>query len=315
MALGPGTSEITPSIVDPPRLPVRVETVRRQFDARVARWPRHEAVVREVGRRLIERLDLMRLAPRLVADVGAGGGAARTALMGKFPQSRWLGLDLSAAMLASGRKAGWSGRLAAWAGSSPWLVCAEAGQLPLPAGAVDLVHSNLMLHWHPAPHTLFVEWARVLGTDGLLLFSAFGPDTLKELRAAMTEAWPAARPVSFVDMHDYGDMMVAAGLATPVMDVETLTLTYASAAALISEARALGANPRDDRPDWLPGGAAGRRLREALTRRAGPDGRIALSFEVVYGHAWKPAPRVRGQTAVTLEALRAELGARKKAPS
>jgi malonyl-CoA O-methyltransferase len=120
--------------------------------------------------------------------------------------------------------------------------------------------------------------------------------------------------VNFVDMHDYGDMMVAAGLATPVMDVETLTLTYADPEALIAEARALGGNPRDDRPDWLPGGAAGRRLRAALVRRAGADGRIALSFEVVYGHAWKPAPRARAAAGVSVEALRAELAARKKAP-
>jgi malonyl-CoA O-methyltransferase len=216
-------------------------------------------------------------------------------------------------MLRSARDAGWAGRIAAWTGRAPWRVCAEAGHLPLAAGAADLLHSNLMLHWHPAPHSLFPEWARVLATDGLLLFSAFGPDTLKELRAAMAEVWPAARPMSFVDMHDYGDMMVAAGLATPVMDVETLTLTYASPDALIAEARVLGANPRDDRPGGLPGGATGRRLREALARRAGPDGRIALTFEVVYGHAWKPAPRERSPAAVSVEALRAELAARRKA--
>lgn len=294
-------------------MPARVETVRRQFDARAARWSQHEAVVREVGRRLIERLSLMRLAPRLIADVGAGAGAARTALLARYPEARWLGLDVSRAMLLGAGDAGWTGRIAAWAGRAPWRVCAEAGQLPLAAGAADLLHSNLMLHWHPAPHTLFPEWARVLANDGLLLFSAFGPDTLKELRAAMAEVWPAARPVNFVDMHDYGDMMVAAGLATPVMDVEMLTLTYASPDALIAETRALGASPRDDRPSWLPGGATGRRLREALARRARPDGRIALSFEVVYGHAWKPAPRERVATGVSVEALRAKLPARRKA--
>ena len=312
MALGPGTSEITPSIVDPPRLPARVETVRRQFDARAARWPRHEAVVREVGQRLIERLSLMRLAPRLIVDVGAGAGAARTALLGRYPEARWMGLDLSRAMLLGEGDTGWARRFAAWAGRAPWRVNAEAGQLPLAAGSADLLHSNLMLHWHPAPHTLFPEWARVMATDGLLLFSAFGPDTLKELRAAMAEAWPAVRPVSFVDMHDYGDMMVAAGLATPVMDVETLTLTYANPDALIAEARALGANPRDDRPGALPGSAAGRRLREALARRARPDGRIALTFEVVYGHAWKPAPRERSGAGVSVASLKAELAARRK---
>ncbi len=104
-----------------------------------------------------------------------------------------------------------------------------------------------MLHWHPEPHTVFPEWKRVLRVDGLLLFSCFGPDTLKELRLACRTALPSARPMPFIDMHDFGDMMVASGFANPVMDAEVLTLTYPSPRDLLREVRALGGNPRDDR--------------------------------------------------------------------
>ncbi len=310
MSLGPGTSALTPTIVDPPRMPARMATVRRQFDQRAARFGAHEAVVREVDRRLQERLELIRLAPKRIVDVGCGAGGSAAGLMQRYPQAQWVGVDLSTAMLrrmpAPARRL--FGLLAA--PSRTTRVAGEATALPLADASVDLVYSNCMLHWHPAPHTVFPEWLRVLRVDGLLLFSCFGPDTLKELRAAFAEAWPAARPLPFVDMHDFGDMMVAAGFATPVMDVETLQLTYPSADALLREVAALGGNPRDDRAAGLPSTQAARAVHQALERQADRDGRIALTFEVAYGHAWKPAPRTQatpGTTSVSVESLRASL--------
>ncbi|MEF9995698.1 MAG: methyltransferase domain-containing protein [Burkholderiaceae bacterium] len=308
MALGPGTSDITPSLVNPPRIPARTATVRRQFDQRVPRVMAHDFLLREIGRRLFARLDLMKLVPQAIADVGCGAGASREAFATKYPQAQWLGIDQSLAMLAAGRPAGLRATVNRWFGQSPALIGAEAGALPLADASVDLVHSNLMLHWHPEPHRLFPEWKRVLRTDGLLLFSCFGPDTLKELRAAMLEVEPRVRPMSFVDMHDFGDMMVAAGLATPVMDVETIRLTYASARELIAEVRGLGANPRDDRWASLISGRRARALVEALERRRDADGRITLSFEVAYGHAWKPVPRAVANT-VSLDRLREKIAA------
>src|SRR5262249_54985310 len=153
-------------------------------------------------------------------------------------------------------------------------------------------------------------WKRVLAVDGLLLFSCFGPDTLQELRAACAETLRVSYPMPFIDMHDFGDMMVAAGFATPVMDVETIRLTYASPAELLAEARALGGSPRDDRARGLVGGARARALLQALDRRRDKAGRIALTFEVAYGHAWKPAPRDPTQTVISLDRLRTGLAAR-----
>jgi malonyl-CoA O-methyltransferase len=179
--------------------------------------------------------------------------------------------------------------------------------LPLAEGSVDLVYSNLMLHWHPTPHTVFPEWRRVLRADGLLMFSCFGPDTLAELRAAAADSLPQARPMPFVDMHDFGDMMVASGFATPVMDVEKLTFTFAEPRDLLAEVRALGGNPRSDRWASLPSGRQAQRLLDALAERRGTDGRIPLTFEIAYGHAWKPASRATAVSSISVDALRQQL--------
>ncbi len=307
MPLGPGTSELTPTVVDPPRMPARVDTVRRQFDRRAARFREHDAIVREVGRRLIERLDLMRIEPRLIADVGCGAGGTREPLLARCAGARWVGVDISGAMLASAAPASALARLLPWRGSRAHAVCAEAAALPFADGVVDLLFSNLMLHWHPQPHTVFPQWQRVLRVDGLLLFSCFGPDTLAELRRAYASAGIAARPVPFIDMHDFGDMMVAAGFAGPVMDAERIRLTYPSPRALLREVAALGGNPRDDRAPGLVGGRRARALLAALDDMRDAQGRITLTFEIAYGHAWKPAPRVRGQASVPLDQLRAQL--------
>lgn len=307
MPLGPGTSELTPTLVDPPRMPARVDTVRRQFDRRAARFRRHDAIVREVGRRLIERLEVMRIEPGLIVDVGCGAGGTREALLGRWAAARWVGVDISAAMLARAAPASSLSRLLPWRGARAHAVCAEATALPFGDGAVDLLFSNLMLHWHPQPHTVFPHWQRALRVGGLLLFSCFGPDTLSELRQAYAVAGIAARPMPFIDMHDFGDMMVAAGFDGPVMDAEKIRLTYPSPQALLREVAALGGNPRDDRAPGLVGGRRARALLAALGDTRDTQGRITLTFEIAYGHAWKPAPRIRGQASVPLDQLRAQL--------
>ena len=278
--------------MNPPRVDASIATVQRQFEARAARFVQHDAIVRAAGERMLERLSCMRQSVHRVLDLGCGYGACRAALLRQFPDALWVGTDLSPAMLrAAAPVTGWR-RLGRWLGTggAP-RVCASAEQLPYPDGCFDLVFSNLMLHWHPAPHTVIEEMARVLRTGGLALFSSYGPDTLAELQQACRLALPQARPLTGVDMHDFGDMMVAAGFQAPVLEVDTLRLAFRDARRLLSEVRALGGNPRSDRPSSLPSGRSARALLQSLQASADAQGDILLRFEIVIGHGWKAAPR------------------------
>lgn len=312
MSIIPEAPALPTSMQAPPRVPARVATVRAQFDARARAYAAHDALPREVGSRLIERLDYIRLEPKRVLDVGCGAGAQMGALALRYPAAWVAGVDLSEGMLGQ-RPRTWSDRLPRWLRRhGPSCAAADAAQLPVADHSVDLIFSNLMLHWHPQPHSVFPEWKRVLRVGGLLLFSCFGPDTLKELRRACEVALPHVRTMPFIDMHDFGDMMVASGLSTPVMDAEVLTLTYPSAGALLREVRALGGNPRDDRYAALVSGRQARRLLAALQAAALDDGRIRLTFEVAYGHAWKSRTSTDGGATISVEALRADLASRRR---
>ncbi|MGH8764546.1 MAG: methyltransferase domain-containing protein [Burkholderiales bacterium] len=233
----------------------------------------------EIGGRMLERLDYVRLAPRRVLD--AGSGPPQRLVGGRYPRADVIALDFSLGMLRAG---------------SSWRdffrrrisICADFARMPLAAGSIDLAWSNMALHWAADPLAVLHEFHRVLATGGLLMFSTLGPDTLIELRAAAGEA----RVHAFADMHDLGDMLVAAGFAAPVMDMERLTLLYENADALFADLRATGQTGAQR--DMQARGLSGRRFLSELRRKldAGKrDGKLPVSFEVVYGHAWKAAAR------------------------
>lgn len=295
------------------RTQIRIANVRRQFDARVERFGQHDALVREAGNRMLERLAMLRHTPANILDLGCGMGRAQAALQARFPEAQIFGADLSEAMLradpkrGAGTGAGQPGRSGLLGHIGQWRwgtlrsrrsepmsrtgVCADAGHLPWPGESIDLVFSNLMLSWHPAPHAVIDEVSRVLRTGGLVLFSAYGPDTLRELRAACLRTGMAVRPMPYVDMHDFGDMLVTAGFETPVTESETLRLTFDDPRRLLTEVRALGANPRADRVQGLPSGRMARALLAELDALRDAEGRIPLTFEIATGHGWKGRPR------------------------
>lgn len=230
---------------------------------------------------MLERLDYVKLAPRRIVDAGAGPAREARALAARYRGAQIVALDFSLAMLRTGRARRWFGRNP----SQP--LCAELERLPLADASADLAWSNMALHWSPRPLEAFRELSRVLAPEGLLMFSMLGPDSLRELRAAAG----TQRVHEFCDMHDVGDMLVAAGLSAPVMDMEMLTFTYASGAALLADLRASGqTSARSDRQRGL----AGRRFLKRLQARLEPR----ASFEVVYGHAWKGAPRAAREDTV-----------------
>ncbi len=250
-------------------------------------------ILREISARMFERLDYIKLDAKRVLDAGCGAGADLEVLAKRFPRARLTGLDQrTPAAVDTSRSPTQRLRQLLRSTTRPERLVADLGVLPLANASVDLIWSNLALHWHPAPHTVFPEWRRCLQVNGLVLFSVFGPDTLKEVRDAFALADPrgaaTAHVPAFTDLHDYGDMLVAAGFATPVMDAERLTLTYSNTTALWKDVRGLGGNPAAQRRRGLMGKAMAARLAKALEACRGPDGLYRLSFEIVYGHAWNP---------------------------
>ncbi len=265
--------------------------VRRAFDRAARTYDEASVLQREICERLVSHLDPIRLDPERVVDLGCGTGQAFEALGKRYPRAQLVGLDLAPAMLSlAGARAPWWKR--AFSGAKPALLCADAERLPLAGGAAQLVFSNLALQWCD-PDAVFREAWRVLAPEGLLLFSTFGPDTLKELREAFAHADDRPHVNRFIDMHDLGDALVRAGFADPVMEMETLTLEYDSALAVARDLKAIGAvNALPDRSRGLPGRARWQRMAKAYERWR-RDGALPATYEVVYGHAWKVPARTR----------------------
>jgi malonyl-CoA O-methyltransferase len=265
-------------VADPAALDARL--ARRRFERAARSYAGASRLESEIGARMLERLDYMKLAPRRVLD--AGSGPPQRLLGKRYPRADVTALDFSLGMLRAG-----SGWLDAFRKRAS--VCGDIARLPIASGAIDLVWSSMALHWAADPLAALREFHRAMAVDGLLMFSTLGPDTLAELR----QAAGAARVHAFADMHDLGDMLVASGFAEPVMDMERLTMIYADGAALLADLRASGqTSARADRARGL----AGRGFLGALHGRLAAqmrEGKLPVSFEVVYGHAWKATARRR----------------------
>lgn len=198
-----------------------------------------------------------------------------------------------------------------WWHPSRWR-SASARLLPPPATGADMLWANMALHMNPDPQALIGHWHRSLAVDGFLMFSCLGPDTLRELRALyQVLGWPAPAH-EFTDMHDWGDMLVQAGFAEPVMDMERIELTFETPQRLLQELRELGRNLHPGRFPGLRGRAWHGALLHALAGQladSGQGGRLKLTFEVIYGHAFKPQPRIAmtPETTFSLEDMRLNL--------
>lgn len=243
----------------------------------------------EVCQRMLSRLEFVKLDPAAILDAGCGTGNVVPALRARFPHASLFALDIATQMArrACERVSWWQRAI----GRGVLPVCGDIEQLPLRAASVNLAWSNLALQWmNDAPHA-FKELRRVLAPGGLLMFSTFGPDTLKELRAAYRETDRYSHVNRFIDMHDIGDMLVHAGFADPVMDMEYITLTYADVRALMRDLKAIGAHnvTAGRRPGMTARAVLATVERNYETFRA--DGRLPATFEVIYGHAWLPQQR------------------------
>lgn len=265
--------------------------VRRNFARAVATYDKSAVLAQEVNRRMLERLDYVNLAPQRILDIGCGTGGSLAALGERYAEATVVGADASFPMLL--RTQGRSSRLRRLMpflrGARSPLVTAEASCLPLRTRTFGLLWSNLMLYCVEEPFRALQEMYRVAEVGGLLMFSTLGPETLRELRSSFNGDHSHVQ--SFIDMHDLGDMLIECGFSDPVMDSEILTLTYSSVNELFSDLRDTGATcAAPDRRRGLMGRAVLDAVRERYESWR-HDGRLPATFEIIYGHAWKAAPR------------------------
>jgi malonyl-CoA O-methyltransferase len=277
---------------------------RRAFDRAAARYDEAAVLHREVGIELLSRLELTTLKPQVILDAGAGTGHASRALRKRYRDALVIALDFSFGMLtAARRQQGWLKPFSR--------LCADALHLPVKDGSVDLIVSNLMLQWCD-PEATVAEFARILKPEGLLAFTSFGPDTLRELRDSWARLDADAHVHPFMDMHDLGDALVRNGFADPVLDTERYTLEYASLEDLCKDLKATGAKNADrQRRRGLTSPDRFKELKtEYETHRRG--GRLPATYEVVFAHAWSPPKRRPGApNTVSLDEVRRALKRRR----
>jgi malonyl-CoA O-methyltransferase len=267
------------------------QQMRRAFNCAAAGYDAAAVLQREVCTRMLERLEYIKLQPSRILDAGSGTGWGTRRLAQRYPVAQLIELDIAFIMLQTARgRSGWWQKL--FGGAKQMQVCGDIEALPLATNSVEMVWSNLTVQWCNDLPATFVELHRVLKVDGLLMFSTFGPDTLKELRLAFNGVDQHNHLNRFTDMHDIGDMLVHSGFAEPVMDMEFITLTYDDVRGVLHDLKSIGAhNTTAGRSQGLMGKDAWARLLENYERLRS-NGKLPATFEVVYGHAWKPQPRI-----------------------
>jgi malonyl-CoA O-methyltransferase len=246
--------------------------VRSAFNKASNNYEDHAFLQKEIAIRLDQKLNIISSNSAVVLDLGAGTGLLSQQLEKRFTDSNIIALDFAQNSLKNNKLTN--------------KICANANHLPLADNSVDIVTSSLMMQWCPDLKQLFCEIHRVLKNDGLILFSTFGPDTLKELKKSWSVVDNEAHVNTFIDMHDIGDQMLGCGFQSPVMEMEKFTLTYQTVADLLRDLKAIGAQSVDARSKSLMGKDKFKLMVE-MYESFRKDGKLPATYEVIYGHAWK----------------------------
>ncbi|NEN74866.1 methyltransferase domain-containing protein [Pelistega sp. NLN82] len=251
-------------------------------------------ILDEIAQRMIDRLSYIRMQPTTLIDMGCGPGLRLSALQEKYPKMNYIGVDSCPTFIQEAndtlKKKGVKSLLNHILSSkSVSFIQKDMAETGLAPESADIIWSNLALHWHPSPERVMAEWRRLLKVGGLCMFSCFGPHTCIEVREALGRAGLVTQTMDFVDMHDFGDMMIDQGFLDPVMDQEIITLTYKTPEKLLADVYHLGGNPCTGRSDGLKGRQWYQALLDGLEQGRKEDGLLHLTLELCYGHAWRSA--------------------------
>lgn len=259
--------------------------IRAAFEASAERYDEVAFLQREVASRLLERLELLKMTPERILDLGSGTGHCTEALSERYPNARIVALDLSESMLHHTRQ-----RFSRWQRyrRKHGFVSGDAEQLPFADNSFDMLFSNLTIQWCGNLEQTFSEFRRVLRPGGVLFYTTLGPDTLRELRASWAAVDERVHVNTFLDLHDVGDAMLRSRLAEPVMDMEHITLTYRDSMTLMRDLKELGAhNVNPGRHQGLTGPRKLKAVMQAYEQFRNGDGLLPATYEVIYGHAWR----------------------------
>ena len=255
-------------------------STRQHFDRAAQSYDAAAALQQEVAKRLVERLDYIKINPQRALDIGCGTGYLTKDLLKRYPKAKTIALDLALSMVQKTKQHG------SWL-RKPYAICGDAEQLPLKADSVNLIVSGLMLQWSNDLNKTFTGFHSVLAPNGLLLFTTFGPDTLKEMRQSWVSVDKRPHTSSFTDMHEIGDALLQAGFINPVTDMEVITMTYGSVRQLMRDIKNIGAtNTRSERNKGLMGKQKLKDFENAYEAFKTEDGLYPATWEIIYGHAW-----------------------------
>ncbi len=255
------------------------QRVGKAFASAASRYEKTAVLQKEIAARVLERAQSLKTKPKHIVDVGCGTGYLTRLLQKQYPRAQFLGIDLADGMLQQAKSAE-----KAWFNKAAYLR-ADSRQLPLADKSVDLLVSNLMLQWCPDYPKALSEFARVLHPEGYLLLTTFGPETLYELRESWTHVDSYAHVNQFTDMHELGDVCVAAGLQDSVLDIDRITLTHPDIYSVMRHLKHIGANHvRGERPQGLYGKDKFATLAQAYEQYR-QDGVLPATYEVIYVYA------------------------------
>ncbi len=276
------------------KITINKTQVRQAFSQSATSYDSVAVLQQEINSRLLERLQYIKYQPQTILDLGSGTGSGSRGLKKRYKHAKIFALDFALPMLQQAKaKAGWL--------DNTQYICGDAERLPIQSHSMGMLYSNLMLQWCDNLEHTFYEWHRILAPNSLVMFTTFGPDTLRELKASWANVDNYSHVNQFVDMYDIGDQLLKAGFVDPVMDAEWLTLTYNDVYALMKDLKTLGShNMTSNRCQHFTSKSTLKAMVQAYEYYR-QDGVIPASYEVIYGHAWMPETKSKFPIRVTSE--------------